>query len=198
MTTAYKTALGLRMLPPLAATSLGNSADHMAQLIGFHALYDVPMKPLGCKDPEFLHMDDERVSLRLGLITEELGELFEAVGITFEPSYTVERHGQPVATFNEHAMKTGKALQRARGVGHKRNGRDVADALGDLVYVIYGMALEMGYDLREVIQEIHGSNMTKLGEDGKPIYREDGKVLKGPNYMKPNIPAALGWEKTDG
>lgn len=193
-TTAYETALGLPMLPPLAATSLGKSADHMMQLIGFHSLYNVPMAPMGNEDREFSHMDDERVSLRLGLITEELGELFEAVGITFEPSYTVERHGQPVATFNEHAMKTGKALQKARAVGRTRNGREVADALGDLVYVIYGMALEMGYDLRDVIQEIHGSNMTKLGEDGKPIYREDGKVLKGPNYVQPNIPAALGWE----
>jgi len=195
MTTACeKVATMQRFLPPLVQMSIEPKSDHMAQLIGFHSLYNVPMAPLGCEDPEFAHMDDERVSLRLGLITEELGELFEAFGIVLQPDYIVERYGSPVATFNESAMKNGFALKKARAVGHKRNGREVADALGDLVYVIYGLALEMGYDLRDVIREIHASNMTKLGEDGKPIYREDGKVLKGPNYMKPNIPAALKWE----
>jgi predicted HAD superfamily Cof-like phosphohydrolase len=62
-----------------------------------------------------------------------------------------------------------------------------ADALGDMVYVIMGMAIEMGIRLDTVINEIHRSNMSKLGSDGKPIYREDGKVLKGPNYSPPNL-----------
>lgn len=69
---------------------------------------------------------------------------------------------------------------------------EVADALGDLVYVIYGMALAYGIDLDKVLEEIHRSNMTKLGEDGKVIKREDGKVLKGPNYQKPDIAKVLG------
>lgn len=68
---------------------------------------------------------------------------------------------------------------------------EVADALGDLVYVIYGMAIEMGINLGAVLEEIQESNMSKLGEDGLPIYREDGKVLKGPNFHKPNITRAL-------
>jgi predicted HAD superfamily Cof-like phosphohydrolase len=67
-----------------------------------------------------------------------------------------------------------------------------ADALGDLVYVIMGWAIEMGIRLDLVINEIHKSNMSKLGEDGKPIYREDGKVLKGPNYQPPNLQPILG------
>lgn len=64
---------------------------------------------------------------------------------------------------------------------------EVADALGDMLYVIHGTALCYGIDLDAVVEEIHRSNMTKLGEDGRPIYRDDGKVLKGPNYEPPNI-----------
>ena len=68
----------------------------------------------------------------------------------------------------------------------------IADALGDLEYVINGMALEYGIDLPAVVREIHRSNMTKLGPDGKPIYRADGKILKGEGYEPPNLEAVLG------
>ena len=59
--------------------------------------------------------------------------------------------------------------------------------LADLVYVCYQYAANMGWDLDEAIYRVHESNMSKLDEDGKPIYREDGKVLKGPNYKPPNL-----------
>ena len=70
---------------------------------------------------------------------------------------------------------------------------EVADALGDMLYILCGTILEHGmqYKIEEVFEEIQKSNMSKLGEDGKPIYREDGKVLKGPNYFKPDIQAIL-------
>lgn len=66
---------------------------------------------------------------------------------------------------------------------------EVADALGDMMYILCGTILSHGmqHKIEEVFEEIQRSNMSKLGEDGKPIYREDGKVLKGPNYFKPNI-----------
>ena len=66
---------------------------------------------------------------------------------------------------------------------------EVADALGDMLYILCGTILEHGmqYKIEEVFDEIQRSNMSKLGADGKPIYREDGKVLKGPNYFKPDI-----------
>ena len=66
---------------------------------------------------------------------------------------------------------------------------EVADALGDLLYILCGTIIEHGlqYKIEEVFDEIQRSNMSKLGKDGEPIYREDGKVLKGPNYFKPNI-----------
>lgn len=70
---------------------------------------------------------------------------------------------------------------------------EVADALGDMLYILCGTILEHGmqYKIDEVFEEIQRSNMSKLGADGKPIYREDGKVMKGPNYFKPNIMAIL-------
>ncbi len=57
----------------------------------------------------------------------------------------------------------------------------------DLVYVIYGTAAAFGWDLDTAFNRVHESNMSKLGDDGKPIYREDGKVLKGPNYKAPDL-----------
>ena len=70
---------------------------------------------------------------------------------------------------------------------------EVADALGDMLYILCGTIIEHGmqHKIEEVFNEIQQSNMSKLGADGKPIYREDGKVLKGPNYFKPNIEAIL-------
>ena len=59
--------------------------------------------------------------------------------------------------------------------------------LADLVYVCYQYAENMGWFLDEAMNRVHESNMSKLGEDGKPIYREDGKVLKGPNYKPPDL-----------
>ncbi len=71
---------------------------------------------------------------------------------------------------------------------------EVADALGDMLYILCGTILEHGmqYKIEEVFEEIQRSNMSKLGSDGRPIYREDGKVLKGPNYFKPDIKEILG------
>lgn len=70
---------------------------------------------------------------------------------------------------------------------------EVADALGDMLYILCGTIIEHGMQdkIVEVFEEIQRSNMSKLGADGKPIYREDGKVLKGPNYFKPNIAGIL-------
>jgi predicted HAD superfamily Cof-like phosphohydrolase len=66
---------------------------------------------------------------------------------------------------------------------------EIADALGDMLYILCGTINAHGlqYKITEVFEEIQRSNMSKLGEDGKPIYREDGKVMKGPHYFRPNI-----------
>ena len=70
---------------------------------------------------------------------------------------------------------------------------EVADALGDMLYILCGTIIEHGmqHKIEEVFEEIQKSNMSKLGADGKLIYREDGKVLKGPGYFKPDIKSIL-------
>ena len=64
---------------------------------------------------------------------------------------------------------------------------EVADALTDILYVTYGAGHAFGINLDECFNEVQNSNMSKLGKDGKPIYNESGKVMKGPNYFKPDL-----------
>ena len=68
-----------------------------------------------------------------------------------------------------------------------KNLKEVADALTDILYVTYGAGHAYGIDLDKCFSEVQRSNMSKLGEDGKPIYNEKGKVMKGPKYFKPNL-----------
>ena len=70
---------------------------------------------------------------------------------------------------------------------------EVADALGDMLYILCGTMITHGMQdkIEDVFREIKRSNLSKLGADGQPIYREDGKVMKGPNYFKPDIAAIL-------
>ena len=74
----------------------------------------------------------------------------------------------------EQAMKT-------------KNLREIADALTDILYVTYGAGYAYGIDLDKCFKEVQRANMSKLGKDGKPIYNEKGKVMKGPNYLEPNL-----------
>ena len=68
---------------------------------------------------------------------------------------------------------------------------EVADALTDLLYVVYGAGHAFGIDLDKCFDEVQRSNMSKLGEDGKPMYRDDGKVMKGPNFSEPQLEECL-------
>ncbi len=68
---------------------------------------------------------------------------------------------------------------------------EVADALTDILYVTYGAGHAFGIDLDACFREVQRSNMSKLGADGKPIYREDGKILKGPDYSEPDLKKVL-------
>ena len=71
--------------------------------------------------------------------------------------------------------------------GLLRNEEDALKELADLVYVCYQYATNMGWDMDEAMYRVHLSNMSKLGVDGEPIYRADGKVMKGPNYQQPTL-----------
>ena len=69
----------------------------------------------------------------------------------------------------------------------KKDLKEVADALTDILYVTYGAGHAFGINLDDCFEEVQKSNMSKLGDDGRPIYNQDGKVMKGPNYFKPNL-----------
>ena len=69
----------------------------------------------------------------------------------------------------------------------KKDIKEVADALTDILYVTYGAGHAFGIDLDKCFEEVQNSNMSKLGSNGKPIYNDKGKVMKGPNYFKPNL-----------
>ena len=74
--------------------------------------------------------------------------------------------------------------------------KEVADALTDILYVAYGAGHAFGINLDKCFEEVQNSNMSKLGSDGKPIYNDKGKVMKGPNYFKPNLNKFIAWKKT--
>ena len=78
-------------------------------------------------------------------------------------------------------------LDELRDAIQKKDIKEVADALTDILYVTYGAGHAFGINLDKCFDEVQSSNMSKLGEDGKPIYNEKGKVMKGPNYFKPNL-----------
>ena len=130
-----------------------------------HPVYDKPQ----------LIEDEGWEQMRLELIREELCELLDALsyGETADAIRAVPLEADKIEASEPDLVAA-------------------ADALGDLEYVTNGMALGMGINLPEVVREIHRSNMTKLGEDGEPIFREDGKILKGPNYEPPNLLPVLG------
>ena len=151
-----------------AAAAAANSRDPEALVRQFHETYHLPV----VTDPP--SVDRDRVHMRMALVAEELAELVEAV-------YGEAAGAEMSAAFT-------RAVAADDGT---RDTIEAADALGDLTYVVYGMALECGIPLDEVLAEIQASNLSKLGADGRPIYREDGKVLKGPGFFPPDIAGVL-------
>ena len=87
-------------------------------------------------------------------------------------------------------------LQEFRDAIDRKDIKEVADALTDILYVTYGAGHAFGIDLDKCFEEVQNSNMSKLGEDGKPIYNDKGKVMKGPNYFKPDLNKFVAWKKT--
>lgn len=142
----------------------------------FHETYNLPIRTT----PD---VDVPEVGLRLDLIMEEVIELIHAL------------YGERASNVIDVAWKVARDADDGN-----RDIVEVADALADIEYVVHGAALVFGIDLDAVLQEVQASNMSKLDENGKPIYREDGKVLKGPNFFEPKIEEELknqGWEPTE-
>ena len=86
-------------------------------------------------------------------------------------------------------------LSELKDAIEKKDIKEVADALTDILYVTYGAGHAFGINLDKCFEEVQSSNMSKLGKDGKPIYNDDGKVMKGPSYFKPNLNKFVAWWK---
>ncbi len=123
----------------------------------FHKAFNHPIN----KEP-----DRKEIDLRINLIAEEAQEAETDMCDLWDlkdPNY----------------IDTEKEVSEAK--------KRLTKELADILYVVWGTAISFGLPLEEVFKRVHESNMSKLGEDGKPIYREDGKVLKGPNYKPVNL-----------
>jgi len=113
---------------------------------------------------------------------------------TFHNAFEITNRKTPIAFTNEKEIKLRFDLMAEENEEYLEAAKnndlvEVADALGDMLYILCGTMLSHGMQnkIEDVFNEIQCSNMSKLGADNKPIYREDGKVMKGPNYFKPNI-----------
>ena len=87
-----------------------------------------------------------------------------------------------------------RRIKWVRARYENKNLKEVADALTDILYVTYGAGYAYGIDLDKCFKEVQRANMSKLGRDGKPIYNEKGKVMKGPNYLEPNLKQFVEWK----
>ena len=117
---------------------------------------------------------------------------------TFHKSFGIGDENSPKASIGDKVIDLRYELMREENEEYLEAAKnndlvEVADALGDKLYILCGTILAHGmqHKIVEVFEEIQRSNMSKLGADEKPIYREDGKVMKGPNYFKPNIKSIL-------
>ena len=114
---------------------------------------------------------------------DKVGEFMKTFGqeVKKEPSFSTNKINElRVSLIQEELDELKEAM-------HNKDLLEVADALTDLLYVTYGAGHAFGIDLDKCFEEVQNSNMSKLDENGKPIYNEAGKVMKGPNYFKPNL-----------
>lgn len=151
------------------------SATIRAQVSKFHEVYDQPVgdKP---KIP-----DDKTIEFRISLIGEEFCEMLDAV-------YPDDDCVSDIRTTLEGLLDHGEV---------RVDLPELVDAWGDLDYVVEGSRLAFGVNGEPIAAEIQRSNLSKLGADGKPVRREDGKILKGPNFTPPDIAGKLreqGWD----
>ncbi len=101
--------------------------------------------------------------------------------VKLKPSFSTEK----INDLRYNLIK--EELEELKEAISKKDLLEVADALTDILYVTYGAGHAFGVDLDNCFEEVQNSNMSKLGEDGKPIYNDKGKVMKGPNYYKPDL-----------
>ena len=157
--------------------------DFVKQVKEFQKTFD----PKNYSDDKF-HLESldlgaaqKLLCLRLDLIREEYNELEYAVDNLIDIIREARANHRSIRKHLE-TCDAGGALLRWHN-----NKVEVADALGDLLVVVIGTSMALGLDIEEIMKRIYASNMSKLGSDGKPIYRSDGKVMKGPYYVPPRL-----------
>lgn len=155
-----------------------------AQVEEFHRVYECPI----ATTPQ--QPNDARLRARLSFIAEEFLELIDEC---------LEQGKDTMGALSSKNLRTlVKDFILTTPVRKNVNLVEVADALGDTLYVVFGTAIEFGINMAPVHDEIHMSNLSKLDAEGKPLKDATGKVLKGPNFYKPNLSAVLkeqGWDE---
>lgn len=197
--TALAVASGLP-LPGYAREALRADVHPQQRTHAFHRFYGAPVGP-SQPDREFSHMDNQRVAFRAAFILSETLEMFEK-GLGLHLSVNIDDPaGEGESCFMEvdnPSFCETLAWHLTHGAGKgKRDLVEVVDALGDLNVVVNGFAIELGVDMRPVDQEVCASNFTKPDENGQPIIGDGtngpvGKVLKGPNFVEPQLAIILG------
>lgn len=124
-------------------------------------------------DPTQLSMDKNRLEKMECAAVNEL--------LSFRSSLVKEEYKEFRAAMMEYAYLRSKKIDPCDAK------REILDALCDMMYVVIGTGLALGFDLEEAFNRVHASNMTKLGKDGKPVYDGNGKVMKGPDFKKPDL-----------
>lgn len=187
-------------LPEYARDAMQYDLHPQQRTLAFHRFYGAPIGPAQ-PDRGFSHMPNQRVAFRAAFIVSEVIEMLEK-GLGLSVSLNV--HQTSGGTYSAHDEKDiCSQFEAALAFNYaKRDIVEVVDALGDLNVVVNGFAIELGVDMRAVDQEICASNFTKAGENGEPLLGDGitkplGKVLKGPNFVKPNIASILRLEDSD-
>jgi len=135
-------------------------------------------------------MDGDVPASRIAL---QVGEFHRSYGLPIRTSPTADVGADQVELRLALIEEEVAELRESAAAGDLTG---VADALADIVYVAYGTAHVYGIGLDAVLAEVHASNMTKLGADGRPVRRADGKVLKGPDYRPPAVAAVLSAQQS--
>lgn len=125
------------------------------------------------------------ILLRLALVTEEVSELSAAMNAMVNELKLSNDERDKLFVMREYIERAKVKAQKAEPMEWPEAKRETLDGLADSIVVLIGTALAFGLDLNEAMKRVHRSNMSKMGPDGRPIYREDGKILKGPDFKPP-------------
>lgn len=198
--TAFQTANWGMNLPSYAKDALRYDAHPQDRTRAFHQMFGAPIRD-EAPDATFSHMDDQRVAFRMSFIMSEAIEILEkGLGVRVRIAFKGDNElvYKSFVDGSDNAQLCSAMLDAIQASG-KRDIIEVVDGLGDLNVVNNGFAVELGVRMKEVDQEVYASNLTKADENGNPIVADGsdpkypaGKILKGPNFLEPQLAAVIG------